>query len=108
MPRQPSGGLVNLKPAFKSVGSSCCPQRYPLRENGRLIFAEHDLETVQKISRSLGETEVKENQEGISYSAHQVRNGVNLSQIQSLENNHAYLKLPGNTPITKLSLASKN
>nr|NGX62118.1 hypothetical protein [Chlamydiota bacterium] len=28
VPRQPSGGLANLKPAFKSVGSSCCPHRY--------------------------------------------------------------------------------
>ena len=85
----------------------------------RLIFAEHDPETAQKISRSLGETEIKEYQEGISYGAHQVRDGVNLSlqskkaplisssQIQSLENNHAYLKLPGNTPITKFSLTLK-
>ncbi|NGX62192.1 MAG: Coupling protein TraD [Chlamydiae bacterium] len=71
--------------------------------------------TALLISRSLSETEIKEYQEGISYGALQVRDGVNLSlqskkaplisptQIQSLPNNHAYLKLPGNTPITKLS-----
>ncbi|NGX61654.1 MAG: hypothetical protein K940chlam9_01143, partial [Chlamydiae bacterium] len=74
----PSGGLANLKPSFKSVGSSCCPHRYPLRENGRHIFAEHDLETVQKICRFLGETEIKENLL------------ISPIQIQYPENNHAY------------------
>ncbi|NGX62541.1 MAG: hypothetical protein K940chlam9_02040 [Chlamydiae bacterium] len=59
MPRQPSGSRTSPKPAFKSVGSSCCPHRYSLRENGRLIFTKHDLETAQKICRSLGDTEIK-------------------------------------------------
>ncbi|NGX62344.1 MAG: hypothetical protein K940chlam9_01841 [Chlamydiae bacterium] len=96
MPRQSRSSHASLKPAFKSVGSSCCPHGYPLRENGRHIFAKHDLETAQKICRSLGETEIKESPL------------ISPSQIQSLENNHAYLKLPGNTPITKLSLVPKN
>ncbi|NGX62554.1 MAG: hypothetical protein K940chlam9_02053 [Chlamydiae bacterium] len=96
MSRQSSGSRTSPKPAFKSIGSSCCPHRYSLRENGRHIFAEHDLETAQKISRSLGETEIKESPL------------ISPTQIQSLENNHAYLKLPGNTPITKLSLTPKN
>ncbi|NGX62162.1 MAG: hypothetical protein K940chlam9_01656 [Chlamydiae bacterium] len=61
MPRQSSGSRTSSKPAFKSVGSSCCPHRYPLRKNGRHIFAEHDLETAQKICCSLGETEIEEN-----------------------------------------------
>ncbi|NGX62532.1 MAG: hypothetical protein K940chlam9_02031 [Chlamydiae bacterium] len=60
MPRQSRSSHACLKPAFKSVGSSCCPHRCPFRENGRHIFAKHDLETAQKICRSLGETEIKE------------------------------------------------
>ena len=73
----------------------------------RVIFAEHDPEISKAISLSLGEAEVKEYQEGISYGAHEVRDGVNLSlqtrnlpivsptDIQSLESNHAYVRLPG-------------
>ncbi|NGX62348.1 MAG: hypothetical protein K940chlam9_01845 [Chlamydiae bacterium] len=56
MPRQPSGGRTSLKPAFKSVGSSCCPH---IRENGPHIFAKHDLETAQEISRSFGKPKSK-------------------------------------------------
>ncbi|NGX62594.1 MAG: hypothetical protein K940chlam9_02093 [Chlamydiae bacterium] len=78
MSRQSSGSRTSLKPVFKSVGSSCCLRRYLLRENGRHIFAEHDLETAQKTSRSLGETEIKESPL------------ISPFQIQFLENNHAY------------------
>ncbi|NGX62424.1 MAG: hypothetical protein K940chlam9_01921 [Chlamydiae bacterium] len=60
MSRQSSGSRTSPKPAFKSVGSSCRSHRHPLRENGRLIFAKHDPDSPQKISRSLGETEIKE------------------------------------------------
>ncbi|NGX62482.1 MAG: hypothetical protein K940chlam9_01981 [Chlamydiae bacterium] len=92
MSRQSSGSCTSPKPAFKSVGSGCCPHRCPLRENGCHIFAKHDLEAVRKICRSLGETEIKES------------HLISPIQIQHPENNHAYLKLP----ITKLSLTLKN
>ena len=45
----------------------------------RVIFSEHDPEVAAKISRSLGEAEIKEYQEGLSYGAHEVRDGVTLS-----------------------------
>jgi type IV secretory pathway TraG/TraD family ATPase VirD4 len=82
----------------------------------RIIFAEHDPEIAERISRSLGECEIKEYQEGISYGAHEVRDGVTLSlqskkmpivsatEIQSLESNCAYIKMPGNLPISKIRL----
>lgn len=85
----------------------------------RIIFAEYDPEIAERISRTLGDCEIKEYQEGISYGAHEVRDGVSLSlqtkkmpivsstDIQSLENNQAYVKLPGNTPITKINLKLK-
>ncbi|NGX62326.1 MAG: hypothetical protein K940chlam9_01823 [Chlamydiae bacterium] len=78
MPRQPSGSRTSPKPAFKSVGPSCCPHRYPLRENGRHIFVKHDLETAQKIFRSLGKTEIKESLL------------ISPIPIRYPENNHAY------------------
>ena len=80
----------------------------------RVVFAEHDPEISKAISRSLGEAEVKEYQEGISYGAHEVRDGVSLSlqtkhlpivsptDIQSLEPNQAFVRLPGNRPITQI------
>jgi len=82
----------------------------------RVIFSEHDPEIAKAISRSLGETEVKEYQEGISYGAHEVRDGVNLSlqtknlpivsptEIQSLDVNRAFVKLPGNRSVTKIAI----
>lgn len=85
----------------------------------RVIFAEHDPEVAEKISKTLGESEIKEYQEGISYGDHEVRDGVSLSlqkkkipvvssnDIQSLENNQAFIKLPGNTPISKIRLKIK-
>jgi type IV conjugative transfer system coupling protein TraD len=86
----------------------------------RIIFAEHDAETSEKIAKSLGENEIKEYQEGISYGAHEVRDGVTLSHqtkkkllvdptdIQSLKNNHAYVRLPGNLPICKIRFIYNN
>ena len=86
----------------------------------KVIFAEHDPEIAARISKALGESEVKEYQEGISYGAHEVRDGVNLSlqskkqpivsatDIQFLEKNHAYIKLPGNLPVSKVKLLTRN
>jgi type IV conjugative transfer system coupling protein TraD len=85
----------------------------------KIVFAEQDPEIAEMISRSFGEKEVKEYQEGLSYGAHETRDGVNLSlqskkiplvtpsEIQSLERNQGYIKLPGNIPITKIKLSTK-
>ncbi len=82
----------------------------------KIVFSEQDPEIAEAISRSFGKREVKEYQEEISYGAHEVRDGVSLtmqtkslplvsaSDIQSLEKNEAYTKLPGNVPATKIRL----
>lgn len=82
----------------------------------KIVFAEQDPEVASMISKSFGEREVKEYQEGLSYGAHEARDGVNLSlqtrmlpavsatEIQSLDRNQAYIKLPGSLPITKIKL----
>lgn len=82
----------------------------------RIAFSEQDPEIATKISKIFGEKEMKELQESISYGAHEMRDGVNLSSqakispvvsstdIQSLRINEAFIKLPGNLPITKIKL----
>lgn len=86
----------------------------------RIIFAEHDPEIAKRISNSLGEAEIKEYQEGISYGAHEMRDGVTLSQqtknlpivsptkIQSLKTNRALVRLQGNWPITQIKIQSQS
>lgn len=82
----------------------------------KIVFSEHDPVIAERISKSFGEQEIKEMNEGISYGANDMRDGVNLSwqakhrplvsatDIQSLEKNEAFLKLPGNLPCTKIKL----
>jgi type IV secretory pathway TraG/TraD family ATPase VirD4 len=83
----------------------------------KIIFAEQDPQIAEMLSRSIGEREIKEYQEGLSYGAHETRDGVSLSlqikkqplvsasDIQSLEKNQAYIKLPGNIPVAKIKLS---
>lgn len=82
----------------------------------RVAFAEYDAQIAERISKSFGEREVKESQEALSYGSHEMRDGVNLSfqskiapvipstAIQSLNTHEAFIKLPGNLPMTKLKL----
>jgi type IV secretory pathway TraG/TraD family ATPase VirD4 len=82
----------------------------------KIIFAEQDPEIAERISKSFGDCEIKEFHEGISYGAHEARDGVNLSthmkhapivpssKILSLPKNTDFLKLPGNYPVVKIRL----
>src|SRR5262249_2618957 len=45
----------------------------------KVIFSEQDPEIAERISKSFGDCEMKEFHEGISYGAHEARDGVNLS-----------------------------
>lgn len=83
----------------------------------KIIFSEQDPEVSSRISKSFGECEIKEYHEGISYGAHEARDGVNLSthhkntplisssKIQALPKNSAYVKLPGKYPVTKIKFS---
>ena len=85
--------------------------------NTKVIFRNGDPETAKYMSEMLGEQEILESVEGISYGAHQMRDGVSLNEqkrmkpvvsatvIMSLNDLEAYLKLPGNLPVTKLKFA---
>ena len=84
--------------------------------NTKIIYRNGDPETAKHMSQMLGEQEVKESMEGISYGAHQMRDGVSLNEqkrlkpvvsandIMILDDLEAYLKLPGNLPVAKVKL----
>lgn len=84
----------------------------------RVIFSEKDSLTAKDISQCLGECDLKEQQEGISYGAHEMRDGVSISshkrsypcipphKIMSLKPNYAYVMLSGNIPLFKTKITT--
>jgi type IV conjugative transfer system coupling protein TraD len=80
----------------------------------KVIFRSPDAHTAKRMSEFLGEQEVIERGESISYGAHQMRDGVSLSdqkrtkslvpytEIMTLNNLEAYLQMPHNLPIAKI------
>src|SRR3989338_548835 len=80
----------------------------------KLLFRCVDSDIANRVSRYLGEQEKREAAESISFGAHQMRDGVNLSeqkqtklvvsgsQIMMLNDLEAYLKFPQNLPVTKV------
>ena len=88
--------------------------------NTRIFFRSNDSETTHWISKTLGDSEIEETQENISYGANTIRDGVSLnhmkrikpivmpSEIAALENLESYVKLPEGLPITKICVEYKN
>jgi type IV secretory pathway TraG/TraD family ATPase VirD4 len=82
----------------------------------KVAFYEHDPQIAMNLSRMFGEREVKEFQEGISYGAHQMRDGVNISgqtrnkpvvsatDLHAIRANRAFVKLPGDFPVSKVKI----
>lgn len=82
----------------------------------KLVFAEQNPTVADKISKVFGTKEIRSVNEGISYGAHETRDGVNLStyekalpiisptDIMNLERNNLYIGLPENYPIAKIKL----
>jgi type IV conjugative transfer system coupling protein TraD len=88
--------------------------------NTKLLFRSPDSETAQSLSKLIGEQEILEHKEGISFGAHQMRDGVSLSEhtqtkpiipyteIMNLPDLSAYIKLPGDYPVAKIKLEPIN
>ena len=84
--------------------------------NTRFIFRVGDQKTAQMAAQMLGEQEIQETKESLSYGANTMRDGVNIStternralilptEIMTLPNLTCYVKLSGNWPITKLAM----
>lgn len=80
----------------------------------KVCFRQSETAIAKRMANFFGEVHMKETQEGISYGANEIRDGVTLSTVervrptvshtdfQSLKNLQAYLKLPGNLPPTKV------
>lgn len=81
-----------------------------------VVFRTPDPETADWTSKAMGETDLEESNESISYSAEETRDGVSLraerktrrvvmpTEIMTLPNLQAYLRLPGEHPITRIPL----
>lgn len=86
----------------------------------KLLFRNIDTDVAKRVARYLGEQEKQEANESISFGAHQMRDGVNLSnqtqikpvvtasQIMMLNDLEAYLKFPQNLPVTKVMFEFTN
>ena len=86
----------------------------------KLLFRSLDTDVATKMARYLGEQEKQEANESISFGAHQMRDGVSLSnqkqikpvvtasQIMMLDDLEAYLKFPQNLPVTKVKFDYTN
>jgi len=84
--------------------------------NTRFVFRVGDQETAQITANMLGEQELREAQESLSYGANTMRDGVNINtierknllvmptEIMNLPNLSCYVKLAGNWPITSVKL----
>ncbi len=88
--------------------------------NTQIFFRNTDPNTTEWISKVLGEEEIQEVQENVSYGADTVRDGVSLShqerkksivlptEIAILEDLQCYVKLPGGYPVTRVKMGYKS
>ena len=106
-------GILNLGQLDEICGQNTSKALVDLCST-KICFRQTSPELAHRMSKAFGEKEVIEMQEGISYGANDVRDGVSLSmltkdrltvpptEIYSLENLEAFIKLVGNLPVTKI------
>lgn len=87
--------------------------------NSRYFFREPDPDMAKWSAENFGEAIIEEVREGISYGANTYRDGIsinrvetrkpliNFSEIMSLDDLHAYVRLPGKFPVTLLDFQFK-
>ncbi len=87
--------------------------------NTKIFFRNTDPNTTSWISKVLGEAEIKEHVENLSYGANTIRDGVSLSQltktkplvlpteIASLPDLEAYVRLPATIPTGRVKMRYK-
>lgn len=85
----------------------------------KFFFRSTEINTCDQISRWLGEEEVEESKESLSYGAHQMRDGVSLNhqrlqrklvlpiEISQLPDLVCYAQYPENFPIAKIKMSYK-
>ena len=87
--------------------------------NSRYFFREPDPDMAKWSAENFGEIIMEEVREGISYGANTMRDGisinrvetrkplVNFSEIMTLDDLHAYVRLPGNFPVSLVDFVYK-
>ncbi|WP_347939416.1 type IV secretion system DNA-binding domain-containing protein [Rickettsia oklahomensis] len=108
-------GMQNIHQLEEIYGSAGTASMLDLF-GSKFIFRVSDQQTAHKSALMLGEQEIIETQENLSYGANSMRDGVNMhslekrkllvmpSEIMNLEDLTCYVKLAGNIPITKLQM----
>ncbi|MFP3034290.1 MAG: type IV secretion system DNA-binding domain-containing protein, partial [Candidatus Tisiphia sp.] len=104
--------IYQLEEIYGFVGSNSMIDLF----GSKFIFRVSDQKTAQSSALMLGEQEIIETQENLSYGANSMRDGVNMhhverrkllvmpSEIMNLPDLTCYVKLAGNFPITKLHM----
>jgi type IV secretory pathway TraG/TraD family ATPase VirD4 len=81
---------------------------------------QNDPETAEWIAKSFGQIEIMEAQQGLSYGANDMRDGVSLTQLRklrpllipsevsNLDDLEGYIRLPGRLPVAHVQLQWKN
>jgi type IV conjugative transfer system coupling protein TraD len=84
--------------------------------NTKFFFRCEELQATEQVSKWLGDEEIEEAKESLSYGAHQMRDGVSMNhqksirrlvlptEVAQLPDLTCYLKFPGKFPIAKLKM----
>jgi type IV conjugative transfer system coupling protein TraD len=87
--------------------------------NTKVFYRTQEPDSAVWMSHNMGEVEILEKREGFSYGAHEMRDGVSINherrkqsvvrpaEFSELEDLSAYLRLPGNWPVTQLEFEFK-
>jgi type IV conjugative transfer system coupling protein TraD len=108
-------GMQSFSQLTKVYGASGARELFDLL-NTRFFFRSSSSEMAKLVANELGEEDIEESRENYSYGANSIRDGISLSnqrltrpivsypEILELKDLHCFLRLPGEYPITKLSL----
>ena len=108
-------GIQNIAQLERIYGRSSSQELLDLFRT-KFFFAVGDNTIAEYASKSLGEIEIDETKESLSYGSNTIRDGVNINsairmkrlvlpdEIKNLEPNSCFVKLCGNYPITRLKV----
>lgn len=109
-------GMQSFSQLTKVYGQSGAAKEIFDLLNTRFFFRSPSAEMARLVASELGEEEIEESRENYSYGANSIRDGISLGsqrvtrpivsypQILELKDLTCFLRLPGNFPITQLSL----
>ncbi|MFA6038168.1 MAG: type IV secretion system DNA-binding domain-containing protein [Legionellales bacterium] len=99
-----------------ALSNSAASQALSSMYGTRVYFACHDAESARQASRDLGQQELLVPNESVSMGANLIRDGVSITQqhrivdlvmpeqVMQLKARQAYLRVPGDYPITKITV----